>query len=376
MDRVYLDFNATSPLAASVKRWLAGGESFWANPASQHSSGKAARARLDEASDSLAATFHTQHRLHFHSGATEAVNALAAGLSPGQLFVYAPTDHSCVRLQVPRLEARGIQCLALPVTSDGELRVEEAIALLQQKNAANGWLNWTWMHNETGVVWPLADAVRLKEATGIAVHVDAAQVAGKTADWNHLRPELDAYSFSAHKFGALKGVGFSFVHPQASWRPLLLGGGQQGGLRAGTENVMGAWSVKLALDDLVSNARPKETLALMTQVRRDLDGWLAGRGERIAAGAAHLNCNTALFVLYAMPADMSLPLFDLAGLELSAGSACASGTAKPSHTLQTLGHEKWARHGLRLSLPWAFTAQDWANWAPRLAQVFERLKTS
>jgi len=139
---------------------------------------------------------------------------------------------------------------------------------------------------------------------------------------------------------------------------------------------MGAWSVKLALDDLVSNARPKETLALMTQVRRDLDGWLAGRGERIAAGAAHLNCNTALFVLYAMPADMSLPLFDLAGLELSAGSACASGTAKPSHTLQTLGHEKWARHGLRLSLPWAFTAQDWANWAPRLAQVFERLKTS
>ncbi len=377
MDRVYLDFNATSPLAASVTRWLAKGEFFWANPASQHGSGKAARARLDEASDAIARSFGTTHRLHFHSGVTEAVNTWAAGLAPGALFAYAPTDHSCVRAQVERLERQGHPCLALPVDHNGELRLDEAIAQLQQRMpAAGAWVNWTWVQNETGVVWPLKDAVQLQAATGVRVHVDAAQAPGKVEGWNQLSPELDAYSFSAHKFGALKGVGFTFVHPQTTWVPLLKGGGQQGGLRAGTENPMGAWSVKLALEDLTRDARPAETLTLMSQVRRELDGWLVGKGERIAAGARQLNCNTALFVVHPLRSDMALPLFDLAGLELSMGSACGSGTAKASHVLEVLGHEKWARHGLRLSLPWAFTAEDWAKWAPRLAQVFEKLKKS
>lgn len=351
---------------------------FWGNPASQHSTGKFARARLDEASDFLQQTFEINHRLFFHSGATEGINTFAQGF-PGEsiLFLYSPLDHSCVLTQVERLKAQGHLALALPVDHQGQLRFDEAVANIQAAQKLHAptrtLLNWTWVHNETGVVWPLTEAVRFKAAIGALVHVDAAQAPGKIANWRALSSELDMYSFSGHKFGSLKGIGWSFVHPKLGLKPLLLGGGQQQGLRSGTENVMAAWTVKLALEDLMQDYHAAEAQDLMRDVRLQLDAWLRGKGERLCAQAPILNSNTALFVLHALPADMSLPLFDLAGLELSAGSACASGTAKASHVLQGLGQEKWARHGLRLSLPLISPPQDWPSWQSRLAQVFEKI---
>jgi cysteine desulfurase len=378
LSRIYFDYNATSPLAPSVTRWLAEGDFFWGNPASQHSTGKYARARLDDVVESLQQTFQTNHRLFFHSGATEGINTFAQGF-PGEsvLFAYSPLDHSAVLTQAQRLREHGHMTLALPVDQQGQLRFDEAVEALRvaQKLHAptHTLLNWTWVHNETGVVWPLTEAVRVKAATGCIVHVDAAQAPGKIANWRSLASELDMYSFSSHKFGALKGTGWSFIHPDLALKPLLLGGGQQHGLRSGTENVMAAWSVKLALEELVHSYHAGEAQDLMREVRRELDGWLRGRGERVCAHAPRLNSNTALFVLYAMPADLSLPLFDLAGLELSAGSACGSGTARPSHVLQALGLGKWARHGLRLSLPLLPRPQEWFAWQFRLAQVFEKI---
>ncbi len=384
MDRIYLDHNATSPLAASVKRWLAGGDAFWANPSSQHSSGKRARVRLEEASEALHRVCGlpaTRFRLVLHSGATEGVNSFVQGhASVGKiLYAYSPLDHACVRAQVARLESQGHGTLALPVDGQGELRLEEAVAALERAKAksphARLLANWTWSNNETGVVWPLSLAAEFKRRTGALVHVDAAQAPGKVADWAAPDQQLDAYTFSAHKCGGLVGTGWSFLASGAVPPPWMLGGGQQEGLRAGTENVLGAWAAKLALEEMAQNFDPVQLDRVISRARAFLDSQLAGKGLRVAAGARHLNLNTLLFVS-GLPSDRSLPLFDLTGLELSAGSACASGSARPSPLLEALGLGKWAKNGLRLSLPWSFREADWVALEPRLAQVLEKLPSA
>ena len=379
LNRIYLDYNATSPLAPSVKGWLAKGDLLWANPAAQHSSGKKTRARLDEVAQLLHGTFKIStsvHSLVFHSGATEGINSWVLGhaLQEKILFAYSPLDHSCVRAQAERLKALGHETLELPVDQEGNLLLDKATELLKSSGAAKKLINWTWVHNELGTVWPLADAVKLKTATQAVVHVDAVQAPGKVADWNQLLPELDAYTFSGHKFGALKGIGFSFIAKTSPVKPLLLGGGQQDGARSGTENVMGAWSIKLALEDLALEFNPVMQGQAIQQLRTFMDAQLQGKGRRMAKGAQQLNLNTIMIVLDKFPSDMSLPLFDLAGLEVSAGSACASGTAKANPVLIALGEQKLARHGLRFSTSWKLDQEALVHLESRFSQVFEKIK--
>lgn len=317
------------------------------------------------------------HRLLFHSGASEGVNGLIWGMGRKEkvFFAYSPLDHSCVRAQAPRLEREGHGSYQLPVDENGDLKFDQAVSEIkaQQKAGQRVLVNWTWVNNEMGVVWSLDEAARFKAATGALIHVDAAQAPGKIEDWEKLNPSLDAYTFSAHKCGALKGVGWSFMGPDYKPEPMILGGGQQHGQRAGTENVTGVWALKLALEELHEVFHPKEQRLVVTELRQRLDRLLVGKGYRVATKAHQLNLNTILFVLTALPSDMTLPLFDLAGLELSAGAACASGTAKPNPVLEALGHGPLARHGLRLSLHWAHRQEEINILGERLAKILEKV---
>lgn len=374
MDRIYLDTNATSPLAPAVKSWLAKGDFVFANPASQHSSGKKSAFALDEVRDYLFSLFQLDQQkfdLFFHSGVTEAVNtfAFSAAQNSQALFVYAPTDHACVRQQRERFR----QSCELKMNAQGELLLEESIAAIKAFKTNAVFINFTWVHNETGVVWPLSLAEKLKAATGAIVHVDAPQTIGKIKNWNELSSELDMYSFSSHKCGALKTHGWSFVKKK-SLTPMILGGGQQTRLRSGTENTMAAMALMLALDELHQHWKPAQSESLMHEIRSFLDQALKGSGARVCPQARELNTNTVLFYFDKLPSDQTLPLFDLAGLELSSGAACSSGAAKESHVLQSLGLSAYAKNALRLSLNWNFTASDWGNLQPRLLQVIEKIK--
>jgi cysteine desulfurase len=374
LDRIYLDTNATSPLAPAVKSWLAKGDFVFANPASQHTSGKKSAFLLDEVRDFLFSLYQLDQKkydLFFHSGATEGVNTFALSRSPdpSSLFVYGPTDHACVRMQKERFS----QSCELRINAQGELLLEESIEAINAFKSKKILLNFTWVHNETGVVWPLAQALALKERTGAMVHVDAPQTIGKIKDWHQLSSELDMYSFSSHKCGALKSHGWSFVKKK-SLSPLMLGGGQQQRLRSGTENTMAAMALMLALDELHQNWKPEASLRLMQEIRHFLDQSLAGVGSRVCAQAHELNTNTALFYFHSLPSDQTLPLFDLAGLELSSGAACSSGAAKESHVLKALGLSTCAKNALRLSLNWDFSVGDWGKLQPRLLQVIEKIK--
>ena len=374
MDRIYLDTNATSPLATSLKSWLAKGDFIFANPASQHSSGKKSAFALDEVRDFLFELYSLSPKdfdVYFHSGATEAVNtfAISGSNTSDTLFVYAPTDHACVREQQKRFQ----QTCLLKMDSQGDLLLEESIAEIKKFKTQNILINFTWVHNETGVVWPLELAEKIKEATGAMIHVDAPQSIAKVKGWTNLSAKLDMYSFSSHKCGGFKNHGWSFVRKKIL-SPLMLGGGQQN-LRSGTENTMAAIGLKLALEEIHSHWSGPESEKIITEIRSFLDSSLKGHGERVSSKARVLNTNTILFYFYSQPSDQTLPIFDLAGLELSSGAACSSGAAKESHVLKALGIEKSAKNALRLSLNWDFTSMDWDNLRPRLSQVIENIKS-
>jgi len=300
----------------------------------------------------------------------------ALGLGQELLYVFSPLDHACSRLQAARLRGLGIATAELAVDRNGELQLAESIqAILEAKARINGdvLLNYTWVHNETGVVWPLEWARTMKERTGCIVHVDAAQAVGKVAQCWQLLEELDTYSFSSHKCGGFKSHGWSFYRRDYSAEPLILGGGQQGSARSGTENAMAAEALVLALQEIQQQWRPTEQKQLIAEVRAFFDAQLVGRGERVASKAQELNLNTVMFVINALPSDMALPLFDLAGLELSAGAACSSGAAKPNHVLEFLAFKERTKNGLRLSTSWSFAQAHWLELRPRLAAVIEKL---
>lgn len=341
--RFYFDYNATSPFADQVINWLVKGDFLFSNPSSIHKSGRKIKKEISLVSDYLHNEFHLgqSHNLIYHSGATEGINMLIKGLATDLLkrnsklhFFYSLTDHSAVT----NLDFNGdnVQFHPISVSVNGEFDVEK---LIQKMNAVNGdkLLNFTWVNNETGVVWPLNIATRIKKETGCKVHIDAVQAPGKIEDWNLLETSLDAYTFSGHKFGSMKGVGFSFVSVELHLGPLLNGGGQQGGLRSGTENTTGILSLKFALKELSNRFNFQELNTAKLFIETSIKELLGDKGEIVAENSKYRNSNTVTIIVYGKKADSMAIAFDLAGIEISTGPACSSGTIEASKVLLAMG---------------------------------------
>ncbi len=230
-----------------------------------------------------------------------------------------------------------------------------------------------WVHNETGVISPLEELKIFKSIPDFYIHVDAVQSPGKILDWRALKVG-DIFTFSAHKFGALKGVGFSFQRKEIKFHPMISGGGQQQGLRSGTENVTGVQSIFHALSDLL-----RVDVAQATKLRQEfeifLDQELVGIGERIGKNHPYKNSNTIYFYLCQHTSDISLALFDLNGVMISAGSACSSGAAKESMLLLHLGLKTHARHGLRLSFNPSISEEEMGEMRVRFKRILSKLRS-
>lgn len=234
LERLYLDYNATSPLSQSVLDWLKSGEVIFANPSSQHSDGKASRKSINEARALLYKTFNMSekdNKLFFHSGATEAIHTLAysfsetARLSGKDLLIcYSKVDHPAV----VSLEEKyfGPQVKFFELKRDKHLHYlhSENAEVLKDKKDNNPDLmilyHHLWVHNETGQVSPLTELNVFKNIPDLFIHVDAVQAPGKIPEWKELLVG-DAFSFSAHKFGALKAIGFSFLKSDIPFHPLI-----------------------------------------------------------------------------------------------------------------------------------------------------------
>lgn len=384
--RIYLDYNATSPLSQSVLDWLKSGDLLFANPSSQHSSGKAARKVINETRLKIHQIFNrpeTNSKLFFHSGATEAVRTWAhsfsemARLQGKELLIcYSKVDHPAVTNLETQYFGPHVKFLLLKRDKNLHYLHDENLKLIKDKKENNPELiilyHHLWVHNETGAISPLEALQSFKELSDLYIHVDAVQAPGKIAQWANLSVG-DIWTFSAHKFGALKGLGFTLSQKDLPFYPLISGGGQQQNMRSGTENLQGIKSLSLALDDLLSIS-PENNSKQRAKLENFMQAELKGVGEILSLGLGDRASNTIYFYLNDLSSDIALALFDLHGLEISAGSACASGAAKPSTILLESGHQDKAKNGLRLSMGFQVTDLELSIIQEAFHKVIEKIK--
>lgn len=327
-DRIYLDHAATTTMLPEARAAVAEGMRHWANPSSPHAEGRAARAALENARREVAAAYGWAHELVFTSGASESLQmALTRSMAPRRLI--SAVEHDSVLRH-----SEGAQ--VLPVDPDGILDMDALkTALAAGPRALVG---VQWANSETGVRQPIAEIAGLVHAADGIVLVDAAQMPAH-ADEAVLR-HADLVAISAHKRGGPPGIGALLVRDFGALLPM---GGQEKGYRAGTENLPGALGYSAAV-------RVTEDLARMGVLRARLeDAILAAGGDAVS----NRRPRSPLIGAYRMPGVSSaaqLIRFDLAGISVSAGSACSSGSMRPSHVLSAMGWEEPAlREVVRVS---------------------------
>ncbi len=386
VERLYLDYNATSPLSSSVIDWLKSGDLYFANPASQHSHGKSSRKIINEVRSFFFNTFGLNEKgtnLFFHSGATEAFHTMAysfsetARLSGKDLLIcFSRIDHSAVTSLEEKFLGSHVKFFELQRDQSLNYQHQANFEAIKDKKENNPDLlilyHHLWVHNETGQVSPLHELRLFKEIPDLFIHVDSVQGPGKIKNWNHLST-ADIWTFSAHKFGALKGVGFTFFTKNMPYHAFIQGGGQQNSLRSGTENVVGIYSVYLALKDLllvnIENTH-RQRAELVEYLKKEL----GESGEVLDEGVSA--SNTIYFYFHHLTSDIALALFDMNGIEISAGSACSSGAAKEGPVLLQMGKKNVARNGLRLSLPFEISQDRLQLIKERMSVIIKKCSSS
>jgi cysteine desulfurase len=359
-DRIYLDWNATAPLRREAREAMAAAMDLSGNPSSVHAEGRQARRLVEDARVAIAGAVGALPRnVIFTSGGTEA-NALA--LTPGlrrtsgppvQKLVVSAIEHASV-LAGGRFPTESITPAS--VTRSGLLNLDRLRVTLEGMPPAL--VSIMLANNETGAVQPVAEAGDIVHSAGGLLHVDAIQAFGKIPfDINALN--ADMVTLSAHKIGGPKATGAlvlaeGLLGPQ----PLLRGGGQERGHRAGTENVAGIAGFGAAVSPALS-AVDRETIRL-EGLRNHLEKGLRQTPDVIVFSddVARLP-NTTLFTVPGLRAETAVIGFDLAGIAVSSGSACSSGKVQPSHVLEAMGFPpNLAQGAVRLSLGWSTSEAD------------------
>jgi cysteine desulfurase len=359
-DRVYLDWNATAPLRREAREAMAAAWDLGGNPSSVHAEGRQARRLVEEARASIAAAVGAiQRNVIFTSGGTEA-NALAltpglrqTGAAPAARLLVSAIEHTSV-LAGGRFPAETIGTIG--VTRSGLVDLDRLRAMVGSGPPAL--VSVMLANNETGALQPVAAAAEIVHAAGGLLHVDAIQAFGKIPfDINTINADL--ITLSGHKIGGPKGAGaVVMAEGLAGLEPLVRGGGQELGRRAGTENVAGiagfGAAAKAAMGALGNDAAGLETL------RNRLESGLRQTpGVIVFSGDVPRLPNTTLFTVPGLRAETAVIGFDLAGVAVSSGSACSSGKVQPSHVLEAMGFgPKLAQGAVRLSLGWSTSSAD------------------
>jgi len=359
-DRVYLDWNATTPLRPEAREAMAAARDLPGNPSSVHAEGRQARRWIEDARAAVAGAVGALPRnVVFTSGGTEA-NALAlnpglrrgSGLPVERLLVSA-IEHASV-LAGGRFPRDTIGTIG--VTGAGLVDPDHLRATLAEGPPAL--VSIMLANNETGALQPVKEAGEIVHEAGGLLHVDAIQAPGKIPfDINSIGADL--VTLSAHKAGGPKGTGALVLADGLSGlEPLLRGGGQERGHRAGTENVVGiagfGAAVTASMGALQSDAARLESL------RSRLESGLRQTPSTIIfADQVPRLPNTTLFTVPGLKAETAVIGFDLAGIAVSSGSACSSGKVQPSHVLEAMGlGPELAKGGVRVSLGWSTSSAD------------------
>ena len=344
----YLDYNATTPARPAVIDAMTEALAAVGNPSSVHGFGRAARARLETAREQVAALVGARPgQVIFTSGGTEANGLALNGTSRERVLVSAIEHDSVLKTTAAEpipVERSGVVDLA---ALERMLAAQTAPALVAVMLA----------NNETGVIQPAAEAVSIAHQHGALIHCDAVQAAGRiTVDFRALGADLMA--LSAHKLGGPPGVGALIVADHVDLASRQRGGGQERGRRAGTENLPGIVGFGVAAEIAAAGL---DAMAKLADLRDDLErrATAAVPGAILFGRDAVRLSNTSCLALPGLTSEVQVMALDLAGVAVSAGSACSSGKLQPSHVLRAMGADAAvAGSAIRISLGWRSTAAD------------------
>lgn len=340
---IYLDHNATTTIKPPVIEAVTGVMREVGNASSVHALGRTARAHVEEARRHVAALCNADPKgVIFTSGATEANNTVLKHFA-GSRVITSGIEHPSVMEAMPTAQR-------IPVLPSGLVDMDAYAALLKTSPAL---VSVMAVNNETGVIQPIAEMARMARAVGAKFHCDAVQAAGRIGiDMPVLG--VDYLTLSAHKMGGPQGVGALVTIAGAPPVKLIYGGGQERRARAGTENVAGIYGFGIAAQLAAKDIPAYQKLSVLRDaIESNIEGITVFGQDRDRVA------NTTCFALKGVPADTQLMALDLAGICVSSGSACSSGSVKPSHVLEAMGiAPALATCALRVSLGWATTTAD------------------
>ncbi len=376
---VYLDWNATAPLDPAVREamlpWLGGDPEIrrFGNASSRHEYGRQARAAIDEARAKVAAVVGAHYtEVVFTSGGSEANNLFlkgAAATMRAGLVAVSAIEHPCVREPARQLRRAGWAMREIAVDGEGRIDGEDWRATLEARPAL---VSVMLANNETGVIQDVAALARQARAAGAWFHTDAVQAVGKVAvDFRALG--VSALTISAHKLGGPLGAGALVVDKRVELAPLIAGGGQERGLRSGTENVAAIVGFGVACE--LAGARRESEALRLAALRDRIESGLKLQGVRIFAAGAPRLPNTSFFAVEGIDGETLVGKLDRAGFACASGSACSSANPEPSHTLLAMGvAPEVARGAIRVSLGRDSREEDVERFVATFARIVTELK--
>jgi cysteine desulfurase len=374
MSHVYFDHNATTQIDGRVLEamlpWMSAQSG---NPSSRHQFGRAAREAVAQAREQVARACGAQaSQVVFTASGTEANNLAIKGLAdyvPQGQVLSSAVEHPCVTRSAMAMRALGHTSNSIPVDSDGKVDRAEMKAQLR---LATSLVSVMLANNETGVLQNVAELAELARARGSLMHTDAVQALGKIAlNFNELN--VHAMTVSSHKIHGPQGAAALILDKRVDIKPLLHGGGQERGLRSGTENVAAIVGFGLACELASQQLADYQghTLSLRTQLET---GLVAMNATIFGAQSTRLS-NTSFFAMDGIEGETLVVALDRKGYAVASGSACSSDSTEPSAVLLAMGvQEDLARGAVRVSLGTQNSAQQVADFLQHLQQEIIRLK--
>jgi len=377
MRNVYLDNNATTMVAPEVRDAMAPFfEELWGNPSSIHTFGGQVKQYIDEARERVAALIAADpSEIVFTGCGSESDNMALRGAVEAvggyPHIITTRVEHPAVMTVCRYLGDRGCQLTELRVDSEGRLDLDE---LKDSIGSETDIVSVMWANNETGVIFPLDEIAETVKQAGCVMHTDAVQIVGKLPVDVKQTP-VDMLSLSGHKLHAPKGVGALYVRKGTKVNPLILGGHQEGGKRAGTENVPYIVGLGCACELAAENM--KEEMVRVKAMRDRLEeGILASCPDvHVNGDREHRLPNTLNVGFEFIEGESILLMLDEVGIAASSGSACTSGSLEPSHVMRAMGVPFTAAHGsIRFSLSRYNTDDDVSHTLKHLPRIVKRLR--
>ncbi|MGZ5075110.1 MAG: cysteine desulfurase family protein [Methylobacter sp.] len=367
---IYLDHNATTPIDDRVlEAMLPFLKIFYGNPSSLYRHGRVAASAIDAAREQLAALIGAQPgQIIFTGGSTEANNLALATLPPQAGLAISSVEHPSVMEPALHLKNRSHELTLLDVDRNGLITQDSIDKAIRVKP---GLVSIMLANNETGVVQAIADYADQLQAHGIKVHTDAVQALGKIpVDFNCLG--VDLMSLSSHKIYGPKGCGALVFEKSVQINPIVFGGGQERGFRAGTENVAAIVGFGKAAE--LAKTELAERHAHLLKLRKLLQQSLSAiSGLTIFAEQTERLPNTVQMGIHGIDGEMLLMRLDQKGIAVSSGSACASGQSEPSPVLVAMGVDSSkAKSAIRISLGKANTETEVFEFIKQLKSLTEK----